>query len=259
MKPKSPQERGSEDLFRQRLENLIDTRHALVKLAGVIDWSRFEEAWGGYFEERGRPAIATRLMAGLHYLKHTYGLSDEQVVGRWVENPYWQYFCGESYFRHALPIHPTSMTRWRQRLGAVGVEQLLEETISAALCGGVAKRRDVERVTVDTTVQEKAIAFPTDARLYQRAREKLVGKAKAHGLVLRQSYVRVGKRLWCQNNRYGQAQQHRRMRGTTRKLKTLLGRVYRDVERQLVHQSAGVVAAGVKARLFAATVFRIQT
>ena len=240
MKPKPPSRTANDDLFRQRLENLIDMRHELVKLAGVIEWSRFDVAWGEYFEERGRPATATRLMAGLHYLKHTYGLSDEQVVARWVENPYWQYFCGEEYFCHELPIHPTSMTRWRKRLGMEGIERLLEETIAAALHGGAVKARELERVTVDTTVQEKAVAFPTDARLYHRAREQLVGKAKAHGLPLRQSYVRVGKRLWCQNNRYGQAQQHRRMRRTTRKLKTLLGRVYRDVERQLAHQPAGV-------------------
>ena len=112
MGPKKPDSQRSDDLFRMRLENLIDQRHPLARLAEQIDWPVFEQRWGALFEStRGRPAIATRLIAGLHYLKHAYDLSDEAVVERWVENPYWQHFCGETYFRHELPCHPTSLTR----------------------------------------------------------------------------------------------------------------------------------------------------
>ena len=171
MKPQAPPDLPNDDLFRNRLENLIDTRHELVKLAGLIDWERFDRQWGEAFCEYGRPAIATRLIAGLHYLKHTYGLADEQVVQRWSENPYWQYFCGETYFQHKPPLNPSSLTRWRQRLGDKGMELLLSATIDAAIESKAVKSRDLKRVTVDTTVQEKAIAFPTDARLYNRARE----------------------------------------------------------------------------------------
>ena len=117
MKPQTPPDLPTDDLFRNRLENLIDTRHELVKLSELIDWEHFDAQWGEAFCEVGRPAIATRLIAGLHYLKHTYRLSDEQVVKRWSENPYWQYFCGEIYFQHELPVNPSSLTRWRQRLG----------------------------------------------------------------------------------------------------------------------------------------------
>lgn len=243
MKPRSSPDSPTDDLFRHRLDNLIDTRHELVRLAKLIDWPHFETLWGASFAEAGRPAIATRLMAGLHYLKHTYGLSDEQVVARWQEHPYWQYFCGEEYFQHRWPMHPTSMTRWRQRLGEVGIEALLMASIESALASGAVKRRDLDRVTVDTTVQEKAIAFPTDSKLYHRARELLVKHAQAQGIGLRQTYVRVSKRVLCQNNRYGQARQHRRMRRTTAKLKTMLGRVYRDLERKLVMQPVAVQAA----------------
>jgi len=243
MKPQPPPDSPTEDLFRHRLDNLIDTRHELVKLCELIDWERFDAQWGEAFCEVGRPAIATRLIAGLHYLKHTFGLSDEQVVKRWAENPYWQYFCGETYFQHALPLNPSSLTRWRQRLGETGVESLLRATIEAAIHAKAVNARDLKRVTVDSTVQEKAIAFPTDSRLYHRARVRLVRLAKAHGVPLRQSYARVGPRLLFQNNRYGHARQLRRQRRTTAKLKTVLGRVYRDIERRLPDQSASVQAA----------------
>jgi IS5 family transposase len=243
MKPRTLPELPTDDLFRNRLENLIDPRHELVKLAAVIDWERFCREWGESFCEHGRPAIATRLIAGLHYLKHTYGLSDEQVVQRWAENPYWQYFCGESYFQHELPVNASSLTRWRQRLGEQGMESLLSATIEAALESKAVKARDLKRVTVDTTVQEKAIAFPTDSKLYNRARERLVRLAKAQGVPLRQSYVRVGPRLLFKNNRYGYARQTRRMRRTTAKLKTVLGRVVRDLERRLPAHAESVQAA----------------
>ena len=246
MKPQTPPDSPTEDLFRQRLENLIDTRHELVKLAEFIDWERFDAQWGETFCENGRPAIATRLIAGLHYLKHTYGLSDEQVVDRWVENPYWQYFCGEIYFQHQAPLNPSSLTRWRQRLGEQGIELLLSATIDTAIESKAVRRRDLKRVTVDTTVQEKAIAFPTDSRLYNRARDRLVRLAKAHDIPLRQSYVRVGPRLLFKNNRYGHARQLRRQRRTTSKLKTVLGRVYRDIDRKLAEQPESVQAAFAK-------------
>ena len=246
MKPQTPPDSPTDDLFRQRLENLIDTRHELVKLAEFIDWERFDAQWGETFCENGRPAIATRLIAGLHYLKHTYGLSDEQVVDRWVENPYWQYFCGEIYFQHQAPLNPSSLTRWRQRLGEQGIELLLSATIDTAIESKAVRRRDLKRVTVDTTVQEKAIAFPTDSRLYNRARDRLVRLAKAHDIPLRQSYVRVGPRLLFKNNRYGHARQLRRQRRTTSKLKTVLGRVYRDIDRKLAEQPESVQAAFAK-------------
>lgn len=246
MKPRPPPDTPTDDLFRHRLEHLIDRRHELVKLAALMDWERFDQEWGEAFCEHGRPAIATRLIAGLHYLKHTYGLSDEQVVQRWAENPYWQYFCGETYFQHELPLNPSSLTRWRKRLGEAGVESLLSATIEAALASKAVKPRELKRVTVDTTVQEKAVAFPTDSRLYNRARERLVRLAKAHAVPLRQSYVRVGPRLLFKNNRYGYARQTRRMRRTTAKLKTVLGRVVRDLERKLVNEPEAVQAAFVE-------------
>ncbi len=154
-----------------------------------------------------RPGIAIRLMVGLHYLKYMFNLSDEAVVERWVANPYYQYFCGEQYFQHRLPIDPSQMTRFRSRIGASGCETMLTLTIEAGLKSKTIDAKSVEVLNVDTTVQEKAIAFPTDGRLYHKARAALVRQAKECGLVLRQSYERVSKQALMMNGRYAHAKQ----------------------------------------------------
>jgi IS5 family transposase len=180
-------------------------------------------------------------MVGLTYLKHTYNLSDEQVCERWVENPYWQFFCGFDYLQHQLPIDPSSLTRWRERVGLSGMELLLAATIEAALAAGVVKPSSLERVTVDTTVQPKAIAYPVDSRLYDRGREILVRLAAKHGIKLRQSYRRLAKRSIRLANRYAYARQMRRARREIKRLKTFLGRVARDISRKLATRP-GLVA-----------------
>jgi IS5 family transposase len=177
------------------LRDLLDKKHPLYQLAAAINWQIFEEALGKYYAaDVGRPGLPIRLLVGLHYLKHLYNLSDEIVVASWLENPYWQYFCGEEVFQHKLPCDPTTLVKWRQRVGAEGIESLLKETLDTARHQEVLKQQEIERVTVDTTVQEKAIAFPTDARLYHKARRALVRVAKQVGLRLRQSYLRLGKK-----------------------------------------------------------------
>lgn len=219
---------------RTQLANLLNERHPLVKLAQQIDWRSFDEHFGTYYSEgTGRPATSTRLMVSLHYLKYTHDLSDEAVLRGWVENPYWQYLSGMEFFCHEPPVNPSSMSRWRSRVGEAGGEELLRQTIEAGLRMGVIKPSELKRVNVDTTVQEKHIRFPTDPRLYDRMRERLVMAARREGVALRQSYVRVGKRLLAQQSRYAHAKQWRRARRCTRRLRTILGRVIRDIERKL--------------------------
>ncbi|MBQ0960875.1 IS5 family transposase [Ideonella sp. 4Y11] len=249
MGPKPTDERSDHDLFRTELVNLIDQRHELVKLAALIDWQAFAQKWSPQFESTtGRPALPTRLMAALLYLKHVYALSDEDVVERWCENPYWQHFSGERYFRHELPCDPSSLVRWRQRIGEEGCEWLLAHSIEAASRAGVIKRRSLDEVVLDTTVQPKAIAHPTDSRLLNRAREHLVAAAQDAGITLRQSYARVGKAAEAQAGRYAHAKQYRRMQREIRKLRTWLGRVIRDVQRKA--EAAGSDIAGtLKAKL----------
>src|SRR5690242_11466715 len=234
MRPKQPESTPSDDLFRARLSNQLDLKHPLIRLAELIDWQSFETGFGLlYHETIGRPGKPTRLMVGLTYLKHTYNLSDEQVCERWVENPYWQFFCGFDYLQHQLPIDPSSLTRWRERIGATGMEQLLATTIEVALTAGVVKPSSLERITVDTTVQPKAIAHPLDSRLYNRGREILVRLAAKHGVKLRQSYQRLAKQSLRLANRYAHARQMRRARREIKRLKTFLGRVTRDIDREI--------------------------
>jgi IS5 family transposase len=233
MNPKKPPQKNRQrDLFRVELSRIIDPGHGLVKLAKVVAWDHLDELFGStYCPDNGRPGVSTRLMVALHYLKYTHNLSDEDVVEGWVENPYWQYFSGMKYFEHCPPIDPSSMTRWRKRIGEAGAEELLKETIKAGLKIKAVKPYQLKRVNVDTTVQEKEIRFPTDARLYDRARQRLVDHAKERGINLRQNYNRKSKEMLCRQSRCAHAKQMRRARRCTRKLKTYLGRVIRDIER----------------------------
>ncbi len=233
MQPK-PRQSEQDDLLRPRLVDLIDMRHELIKLEALIDWEFFEREWAGFFpSSTGRPATSPRLVAGLLYLQHAFDLSDEAVVARWVENPYYQHLCGETFFQHRPPIDPSSLTRWRQRIGEEGVEWLLTKTIEAGRASGAVEDRSLERVSVDTTVMEKNIAHPTDARLYEKARQKLVALAAEAGVELRQSYARLAPRLAAKAGRYAHARQFRRMRKALRTLKGYTGRVMRDLRRRL--------------------------
>jgi transposase, IS5 family len=238
MRPKEPPATTPDDLFRARLSNIINPRHELVRLAQLIDWRMFETAFGPLYAEVGRPGLPTRLLVGLHLLKHIFNLSDEVVCAGWVENPYYQRFCGFDYFQHELPIDRSSMTRWRERIGPGGMEVLLKATIEAGLDGGVVAPREFERVTVDTTVQPKAVAHPSDARLYHRGREILVRLAAKHGLGLRQSYARLGKRALRKAGAYLHARQNNRAKREIKRLKTFLGRVSRDIRRKLAGHQA---------------------
>ena len=229
---------GTVDLFRERLEAIIDPHHALVRLAGLVPWSRFDEAFGRFYRPIGRPAKPTRLMVGLHYLKHVHDLSDEEVVARWVENPYWQFFCGFDFFQHEVPLDASTMTRWRKRIGPAGLEEMLKASVGVALDTGVAKPSSLERVSVDTTVQPKAIAHPTDSRLYWKALQILVRQAKRHGVTLRQSHTRLAKAAMVRAGRHAHARQFRRMRRALKQLRTYLGRVFRDVGRKIAGNTA---------------------
>ena len=233
MRPKERRDSGQSDLFRARLDQIVDLSHPLARLAATIDWRFLEERFGAvYTDKPGQPPLPTRLMAGLSILKHTHNLSDEELCARWIENPYFQLFCGEEFFRHKLPFDRSSLTRWRQRMGEEKLVALIQESLSAATRTGAAKPLDFAKVIVDTTVQPKAVAFPTDAKLMHRTRELLVRLAKRHGVTLRQSYARVGKHALIAYQRYAHAKQFKRANRALRSLRTYLGRVFRDIVRK---------------------------
>src|SRR5437016_13635890 len=187
MRPPERRETGEQDLFRSRLDQIIDLKHPLAALGRTVDWTFLEERFGAvYTDKPGHPPLPTRLMAGLAILKHSYDLSDEGLCERWVENPYFQYFCGEEFFQHRLVFDRSSLTRWRQRMGEEKLQALVQESLAVATRTEAMKPSDLARVVIDTTVQPKAVMFPTDAKLLNRARERLVRLAKKLGVSLRQ-------------------------------------------------------------------------
>lgn len=248
------------DFFRSRLDAMIDLRHPLAVLATRMPWASIEATLVPMFERRaregrsgevldlfgvapklagagmsaaGRPRLPIRLMVGLLYLKHAYNESDESVCERWAESVYFQFFCGEEYFQPRLPCDPTNLVRFRQALGEAGVEELLATTIAAAVQMKAVTPAEFERVIVDTTVQQKAVAYPTDSRLLEVARAKLVRLAQRAGLALKQTYEREGKRLRRRAGGYAHAKQFKRLRRVLKRQRTVLGRLLRDIERKL--------------------------
>ncbi len=248
------------DFFRGRLDQMIDLKHPLAVLGQRMPWGQIEKALapsfarklkdgqaiegedlfgptlsvaGGGTSNAGRPRLSIRLMAALLYLKHAHDLSDEAVVERWSENVVWQYFSGMDYYEPKLPCDATQVGRFRTAIGEAGVEELLKATIDAAVQTQAIRPAEFERVIVDSTVQEKAIAHPVDSRLLEIARHKVVQAAKATGIELKQTYVKEGKELRRKAGGYAHAKQFRRLGRTVKRQRTILGILLREVGRKL--------------------------
>ena len=251
---------ATDDFFRARLDEMIDLRHPLAVLATKLPWPAIEAAlatkfahqdrpaksakldglfgaevveFGGGISRAGRPRLPVRLMAGLLYLKNSFNLSDEELVQRWSENVYFQHFCGLTYFEPRLPCDATQIGRFRSAIGEEGLEQLLKATIDTAVQTRAIKPQELERVIVDATVQEKAIAHPTDSRLLEIARHKVVSAAKRLGLQLKQTFAAEGQQLRRRAGGYAHAKQFKRLKKGLKRQRTLLGIVMRDVRRKL--------------------------
>ena len=232
MRPKRHETTGSGDLFRARLDQIINMKHELVQLAGKIDWEFIDGEIAPLYSDQGRPGIETRFVIGLLLLKHIYGLSDEGVCERWVYDPYFQHFTGEEFFQHDFRHERSDLSHWRKRLGDK-LELLLAESLRVAHASGALRTRDLARVTVDTTVQPKNVTFPTDAKLLHAAINGLTRLAKKHGVRLRQSYLRIAKRAAMMAGRYAHAKQFNRHHRELRILRIRLGRIIRDIRRRI--------------------------
>jgi transposase, IS5 family len=232
MRPKKLETTRSGDLFRARLDQIINLRHELAQLAGQIDWDFIDGEIAPLYSDKGRPGIPTRFAIGLLLLKQIYGLSDEGVCERWVYDPYFQYFTGEEFFQHEFPHERSDLSHWRKRLGD-RLELLLVESLRVAHASGALRSKDLARVTVDTTVQPKNITFPTDAKLLHAAIKGLNRLADKHGVRLRQSYVRVARHAAMMAGRYAHAKQFNRHRRQLRFLRSRLGRLIRDIGRKI--------------------------
>lgn len=214
------------DLFKSHFDQLLNPDHPLLILAAKIRWSTFDQEIDPCFvQEIGRPGLNTRIIVGLLYLKATFNLSDETLLEMWVENPYWQAFCGFEYMQHEPPIHPTSLTKWRNRVGPEKFDILLKVVIQTAIEMRAIRPSDLNQVNVDTTVQEKAIAFPTDSRLLHKMRLVLVRRAKQLNIKLKETYQKLGKEAFLMHSRYSHAKQFKRARKMERRLKTYLRRI----------------------------------
>jgi IS5 family transposase len=207
-------------------------KHELVQLAGKIYWAWLDGEIAPLYSDKGRPGIPSRFVIGLLLLKHIYGLSDEGVCERWIFDPYFQYFTGEEFFQHEFPHERSDLSHWRKRLGDK-LELLLAESLRVAHESGALRTRDLARVTIDTTVQPKAITFPTDAKLLHSAIRGLTRLARKHGVRLRQSYLRIAKQAAMMAGRYAHAKQFNRHRKQLRILRSRLGRIIRDIGRKI--------------------------
>ena len=251
------------DFFRSRIDQMIDLRLPLAVLASRMPWQEIEaslahnfarkvkagkpvddiglfgptvQVVGGGISNAGRPRLPIRLMVSLLYLKHAYDESDEGLCERWSETPSWQYFSGLDYFENRFPCDPTVLVKFRKLIGEEGVEELLSYTIAAAQNMKFVSKTQLETVVVDSTVQHKAVAHPTDSRLLEVARHKLVELAKECGLSLKQTFVKEAKQLTRRAGGYAHAKQFRRMRKVINRQRTIVGRLSREIERQVAKQ-----------------------
>ena len=257
---------ATDDFFRSRLDQMIDLRHPLAVLASRMPWAAIEAALapalahknrsgthvetedlfgrnvrvvGAGVSAAGRPRLPVRLMASLLYLKHAFDLSDEELVERWSQDVQWQYFSGNEYYEPRPPCDATQIGRFRRAIGEAGVEELLKATIDTAVATRAVRPNEFERVIVDTTVQEKAIAYPTDSRLLEIARHKVVAAARAAGIRLKQTFAHEGKSLRRRAGGYAHARQRRRLRRVLRRQRTVLGIVLRDIQRKIGTATTG--------------------
>lgn len=218
------------NFFQTPLIQFINKEHELYILANQIDWLSVEKDFAGYYcPDNGRPSIPIRKIVGVLLLKSIYNHSDESVVDRWKENPYWQYFCGESFFQHEPPFDPTELIKFRKRIGEEGAEKLLKLSVNLFS----SKEIQEKEVCIDTTVQEKNITFPTDTKLRKKIIEHCWEIAKKEGIQLRQSYTRTIKQLMIDQRFREHPKRRKKANAAARKIDTITGRVVRDIERKL--------------------------
>lgn len=218
------------ELFRTPLQHFIKKDHELVLLSRKINWEQLESDLSiHYCEDNGRPSVPIRLITGILVLKRMFNESDESVLERWAENPYWQYFCGEVYFNHQAPFDRTELIKFRKRVGEKGCEQILKMSIHLFTKGEVQEKEAL----FDTTVQEKNITYPTDVKLQKKVIEKCRRIAEKEGITLRQTYKRELKQLMIEQRFHHHPKRRKKALSAARRIKTIAGRVLRDIDRKM--------------------------
>lgn len=227
------------------LAAILDQKHPMYQLANKVNWSIFEDAFKKHYSEKmGAPSKPIRLMVSLLILKYVRNLSDENVVEQWSENNYFQYFSGEQFFRPKIPCVPTELIAFRKRIGEPGVELILQESIRVN--DPPEDNNEGIVVSVDTTVQEKNITYPTDDKLYKKIIKKCWKIADEESIDLRQSYTKTFKKL--SNEQRFKRTKHgaKGARKANKKIKIIAGRLVRELARKLPLERLGVYLPSLK-------------
>lgn len=207
----------------------LNPKHRLYQLSEQIDWAYFDKAFAGLYSNKGRPAHPVRLMVALLILKSLYDLSDEELVEQhWEMNVYFQFFSGKQIQQWGQPCAASDLVHFRKRIGKEGIEKIFKHSID--LHGKAAR---VSHVSIDTTVQEKNIAYPTDAKVHKRIADKCASIANKESLILRRSYKRTAKQLLRDTYNAGHPKRRKKAASSQRKLKTIAGRLVRELDRKL--------------------------
>ena len=230
MKSNSPNQSQSTFLY-QGLKEILNPKEPLYQLSDKMPWGEMEKEFEKHYVNFGRPAKPIRLMVSLLLLKQMYNLGDETVVESWVQNPYWQYFSGYTMFQWKFPIEPTDLVHFRKRIGKKGIEKIFK--ISIDLHGKKSKENEV---VIDTTVQEKNITYPTDVKLHKKIIDKCVKIALEEDVELRQSYRRISKQLVIDQRGNRSKKGKTKARKSAKKLKTIAGRLTRELRRKLTKE-----------------------
>ncbi len=227
MKGKSPNQ-NQRNLFRPVLKDIINPNHELVILANQIDWKDFEDSFSPLYSHTGQPGMPIRMMVGLLLLKRIYDKGDETIMEQWLQNPYYQYFCGEAEFQWDYPCDPSDLVHFRNRIGKEGAEKIFQASVN--IRKDEIKNNDV---LIDTTVQEKNITYPTDAKLLLKVIQRCNKIAQQENIIQRQTYTRTMKKLLLKQRFAHHPKRKKEARAALRKLRTIAGRLVRELERTL--------------------------
>ena len=219
-------------IFEVALESFIDMNHELVLLSRQIDWEEVESEFAEYYcADNGRPSVPIRTMVGMMLLKSIYNLSDEGVVARWMENPYMQYFTGEKVFQKRPPMNPIDMTKFRKRIGEKGAEKIFK--LSLMVNAAEITDKEMKQVMIDSTVQEKNITFPTDAKLYRKIVERVLKLSRREGIELRRTYTREMKSLKLKVRFMNHPTRMKEGRKAVKRMRTIARAMVNDIARKM--------------------------
>jgi IS5 family transposase len=224
------QEKTQRELFRTRLEDLINPNHELALLAKAIDWDYFEKEFTPYYSDKGAPSVPIRTMVGCLLLKHLYNLGDEKIPEHWVQNVYFQYFCGEVFFEHKFPFDPSDFVHFRNRVGEKGIAKIFAYSVKLH---GAEVPRQAKFVLSDTTVQENNTTFPTDAKLCKKVIDKCNEIAKESGITQRQRFTRESKQLVRETYNGKHPKRIKQARKARKRLRTIANKMLRELDRKM--------------------------